>query len=117
MSTAEADRIKQLEVRELQRANEMKRAASFFGAEQGRQHKRSAFIDANRGDVIAGRRLGVERICKALQIPPSSYYATKSRPPSARSVSDSRLRPALRGLWEENYGIWGAEEVGHRCRP
>ena len=46
----------------------------------------TAFIDANRGDVIAGRRLGVERICKALQIPPSSYYATKSRPPSAASI-------------------------------
>jgi len=29
------------EIRELQRANEiLKRAASFFGAEQGRQHKR-----------------------------------------------------------------------------
>ena len=43
VSTAEADRIKQLEqeIRELQRANEiLKRAASFFGAEQGRQHKR-----------------------------------------------------------------------------
>ena len=43
VSTAEADRIKQLEqeIRELQRANEiLKRAASFFGAAQGRQHKR-----------------------------------------------------------------------------
>ena len=43
VSTADAGRIKQLEqeIRELQRANEiLKRAASFFGAEQGRQHKR-----------------------------------------------------------------------------
>ena len=43
VSTAEADRIKQLEqeIRELQRANEiLKRAASFFGAELDRQHKR-----------------------------------------------------------------------------
>ena len=43
VSTAEAARIKQLEQenRELKRANEiLKRAASFFGAELDRQHKR-----------------------------------------------------------------------------
>ena len=43
VSTAEAKRIKELEqdVRELRRANEiLKRAASFFGAELDRQHKK-----------------------------------------------------------------------------
>ena len=43
VSTAESRRIKDLEqeVRELKRANEiLKRAASFFGAELDRQHKR-----------------------------------------------------------------------------
>ena len=43
VSTTEAARIKALEqeVRELRRANEiLKRAASFFGAELDRQHKR-----------------------------------------------------------------------------
>lgn len=43
VSTAEARRIKELEQenRELQRANEiLKRAASFFGAELDRQHKK-----------------------------------------------------------------------------
>jgi len=43
MSTAEEQRIRQLEQenRELKRANEiLKRAASFFGAELDRQHKK-----------------------------------------------------------------------------
>lgn len=43
VSTAEAKRIKDLEqeVRELKRANEiLKRAASFFGAELDRQHRK-----------------------------------------------------------------------------
>ena len=43
VSTAEAQRIKELEQenRELKRANEiLKRAASFFGAELDRQHKK-----------------------------------------------------------------------------
>ena len=120
VSTAEADRIKQLEqeIRELQRANEiLKRARVFLrGGARPPAQEMTAFIDANRGDVIAGRRLGVERICKALQIPPSSYYATKSRPPSARSVSDSRLRPALRGLWEENYQVYGVRKLWKAAR-
>lgn len=43
MSTEEAARVRELEqeVRELRRANEiLKRAASFFGAELDRQHRR-----------------------------------------------------------------------------
>jgi transposase-like protein len=43
VSTAESARVKELEqeVRELKRANEiLKRAASFFGAELDRQHKK-----------------------------------------------------------------------------
>ena len=43
VSTAESARVKELEqeIRELKRANEiLKRAASFFGAELDRQHKR-----------------------------------------------------------------------------
>ena len=43
MSTAESARVKDLEqeIRELKRANEiLKRAASFFGAELDRQHKK-----------------------------------------------------------------------------
>ena len=43
VSTSESQRLKELEqeIRELKRANEiLKRAASFFGAELDRQHKR-----------------------------------------------------------------------------
>ena len=34
-----------------------------------------AFIDANRDDVVAGRRLGVEPICGVLQVAPSGRFA------------------------------------------
>ena len=75
-----------------------------------------AFIDANRDDVVEGRRLGVEPICAALrhtgiQVAPSSYYAAKNRPPSARTVRDSELRPILRKLWEDNYSVYGARQL------
>ncbi|WP_224280461.1 DDE-type integrase/transposase/recombinase [Nocardioides lacusdianchii] len=46
--------------------------------------------------MVDGREVGVEPICAVLkkagvQIAPSSYYAAKTRPPSARSVRDAEL--------------------------
>jgi putative transposase len=38
---------------------------------------------------------GVEPICTTLQFPPSTYYAAKSRVPSARSMRDAVLLPLL----------------------
>jgi hypothetical protein len=34
----------------------------------------TTFIDANKDDVVDGRRLGVELICEVLQVAPSAYY-------------------------------------------
>jgi len=75
-----------------------------------------AFIDANRGDVVEGTRLGVEPICEVLQVAPSSYYAAKSRPPSARARRDDVLTPALRKLWEANYRVYGARKLWKAAR-
>ena len=41
------------------------------------------------------RRLGVELICRQLQVAPSSYYATKTRTPSARAARDEEAIPQL----------------------
>lgn len=75
-----------------------------------------AFIDTHREVVVEGRKLGVEPICRVLsehglQIAPSTYYATKNRPPSARAQRDAALGPVLRGLWEDNYRVYGAQET------
>jgi len=45
----------------------------------------TAFIDTHR------HTFGVEPICAHLPIAPSTYYAARSRPPSARSVRDEKL--------------------------
>ena len=63
------------------------------------------FIDANRDD------LGVEPICEVLQVAPSTYYAAKTRPPSARAVRDAVTVPQLVGLWEANYRVYGARKL------
>jgi putative transposase len=68
------------------------------------------FIDENRDE------LGVEPICDALQVAPSTYYAAKSRPPSARAVRDAVIIPILLALWQANYSVYGAHKLWKAAR-
>lgn len=63
-----------------------------------------------------GRRLGVELICRLLQVAPSSYYAAKTRTPSARAVRDDELIPLLVELWETNYCVYGVRKLWKAAR-
>ncbi len=65
---------------------------------------------------MAGRRLGVEPICRVLQVAPSTYYAAKGRPLSARARRDAELGPVLRQLWEENYRVYGVRKLWKEAR-
>jgi transposase InsO family protein len=46
-----------------------------------------------------------------LQVAPSTYYAAKTRQPSARAARDGVLIPRLRHLWEDNYRVYGARKL------
>ncbi|MEQ7011413.1 IS3 family transposase [Actinopolymorpha sp. B17G11] len=125
VTTAEAKRIKELEQenRELRRANEILKRAAFFlrGGARPPTQEVVAFIDANRHDVVEGRELGVESICATLtraglQVAPSTYYAAKTRPPSARARRDAELRPVLRALWADNYRVYGTRKLWKAAR-
>lgn len=70
-----------------------------------------AFIDAHRTAESGGLRWGVEPICAALQVAPSTYWSAKSRPPSARALSDAELGPKLKVLWEKNYSVYGRRKL------
>ena len=75
-----------------------------------------AYIDEHKDVLVEGLRLGVEPICEVLrtaevQIAPSSYYAAKSRPPSARAVRDAELVPQIRKVHADNIGVYGARKV------
>jgi putative transposase len=56
-------------------------------------------------------RFGVEPICKQLQVAPSTYYAARSRPASARALRDGELKPLIKKVHQENYGVYGARKV------
>ena len=75
-----------------------------------------AFIDAHRTWESGGLRWGVEPICETLQVAPSTYYSAKSRPPSARSVSDAILIPLLMALFVRNYSVYGRRKLTKAAR-
>jgi len=68
------------------------------------------YIDAHRGEF------GVEPICKVLAaagvaIAPSSYYAAKHRPPSARHRRDELVKTEIVRVHRENFDVYGADKV------
>ncbi len=67
------------------------------------------------------QEFGVEPICTTLQVAPSTYYAHRARPASARSLSDAVTTKAIVKVHAENFGVYGARKVhaelnrqGHR---
>jgi putative transposase len=71
-----------------------------------------AFVDENRDE------LGVEPICRALQVAPSTYYAAKRRQvaPSARAVRDAVMMQVLMVLWVANRKVYGAHKLWKAAR-
>ena len=63
------------------------------------------FINAHR------EQWGIEPICTALQVAPSTYYAAVSRRPSARKLSDQRLKVEIARVHRDHFGVYGIEKV------
>lgn len=70
-----------------------------------------AFIDTHLDSDDGGCRWGVEPICEALEIAPSTYWSAKTRPLSARSARDAMLIPILMALWVANYSVYGRRKL------
>jgi putative transposase len=68
------------------------------------------FIDANRDE------LGVEPICRVLQVAPSTYYAAKTRPVSARALRHAALATVVMACWQANYSVYGAHKLWKALR-
>ena len=46
-----------------------------------------------------------------MPIVPSTYYAARDRPPSARAVGDEELKPIIACVDQDNYGVYGIPTV------
>jgi putative transposase len=64
-----------------------------------------AYVDAHRATF------GVEPICEALAVAPSTYYAAKVRPPCRRALRDAELKPEVTRVHEANRHVYGPRKV------
>ncbi len=63
------------------------------------------YIDTHRDTF------GVEPICQVLEVAPSTYYAARSRPPSARAVRDEELKPDIARVHKANLEVYGVRKT------
>lgn len=68
------------------------------------------FIETHR------TRFGVEPICRVLQVAPSTYYAARERPPSARKTRDEALKMKLREAHAAHFGVYGARKLWRQLK-
>ena len=68
------------------------------------------FIEEKRG------RFKVALICRTLGATQSTYYAARSRPPSARAILDASLTEEIQRVFEANYRVYGVRKIYHQLR-
>jgi putative transposase len=51
-----------------------------------------------------------------ITIAPSTYYAARARPISARAVRDEELKKEIQRVWDGNYRVYGARKIWWQLR-
>ncbi|MCX4419189.1 IS3 family transposase [Streptomyces mirabilis] len=115
LTTAEHDELKQLrkEVAELRRANEILKAASVFFCPGDRPSPDEA---EQVIDHLRANGLGVDPVCRVLELSPSTYFARKKRPKSARRLRDEQLMSVIEQVHAESGGTYGARRITRALR-
>ncbi|MGH2885412.1 MAG: IS3 family transposase [Solirubrobacteraceae bacterium] len=70
------------------------------------------FVDDNRD------AFDVQVLCEMIELPVSTYYATKKRVsrPSRRALRDLELVPFIRRAWEDSKQLYGARKIWKQLR-
>ena len=61
--------------------------------------------------VMVTRRHSIQRCCRILDVPESSFYAQRRRVPSVRSVRHAWLTDVIRQVHTDARGVYGAVRV------
>ncbi|MDX2741432.1 IS3 family transposase [Streptomyces caniscabiei] len=67
-------------------------------------------------DHLRQKGLGVDPVCRVLQLSPSTYFARKKRPKSARRLRDERLMPLIEEAHATSGGTYGARRITRALR-
>jgi putative transposase len=62
-------------------------------------------------DHLRDKGLGVDPVCRVLELSPSTYFARKKRPKSARRLRDEQLMPVIESVHAESGGTYGARRM------
>lgn len=62
-------------------------------------------------DHLRHKGLGVDPVCRVLQLSPSTYFARKKRPKSARRRRDEQLMPLIEQAHAESGGTYGTRRI------
>jgi transposase len=122
LTTVERDELKELrrEVAELRRANEILKGASVFFAQEidGPRTRPSWGYPLWGSDRPPARRLrgrsppeGAPPVCRVLHLSPSTYFARKVRPKSARRLPDEELTAPVTAVREDSGRTYGARRI------
>ncbi|MCX4537930.1 IS3 family transposase [Streptomyces sp. NBC_01669] len=60
---------------------------------------------------LRDKGLGVDPVCRVLELSPSTYFARKKRPKSARRLRDEQLMPLIEQVHAESGGTYGARRI------
>ena len=60
--------------------------------------------------------MGVEPIGTVVQFASAADYSATTRPPSAREVRNQELKPQIQLIWNQNFRVYGANEVRAELR-
>lgn len=67
-------------------------------------------------DHLRQMDLGVDPICRVLELSPSTYFARRKRPKSARRLRDERLMPMIEEIHAQSGGTYGARRITRALR-
>ncbi|MFH8220665.1 hypothetical protein ACH4C2_20275 [Streptomyces sp. NPDC018057] len=65
-------------------------------------------------DHLREKGLGVDPVCRVPELSPSTYFARKKRPKSARRFRDEQLMPLIEKVHAESGGTCGARRIPAR---
>lgn len=69
-----------------------------------------SFVDEHRD------QWPVAVMCRTIGLPERTFHAAKTRPPSARSITDERHKIEIRRVWLGNYSCYGPRRVYKKLR-